>query len=135
MTQLTEQLYSTIVHDFHNGGVKSSYGLNAYTRKALLRSLLSSKACECINCLCDTDNTAQQGVSLDNVSPIRYNSYYNQLTKEEQTMTITYSLWDGAQLLGAGFTANSADEMNKVVADLQKVSKNVVAHMRKVEQN
>jgi hypothetical protein len=25
--------------------------------------------------------------------------------------------------------------MNKVVADLQKVSKNVVAHMRKVEQN
>jgi hypothetical protein len=25
--------------------------------------------------------------------------------------------------------------MNKVVADLQKVSKGVVAHMRKVEQN
>jgi hypothetical protein len=25
--------------------------------------------------------------------------------------------------------------MNKVVTDLQKVSKNVVAHMRKVEQN
>jgi len=50
-------------------------------------------------------------------------------------MTITYSLWDGAQLLGTNFTAKSADEMNKVVADLQKVSKNVVAHMRKVEQN
>ena len=50
-------------------------------------------------------------------------------------MTITYSLWDGAQLLGAGLTANSADEMNKVVKDLQKVSSNVVAHMRKVEQN
>ncbi len=49
-------------------------------------------------------------------------------------MTITYSLWDGAQLLGAGLTANSADEMNKVVADLQKVSINVVAHMRKVTQ-
>ncbi len=49
-------------------------------------------------------------------------------------MTITYSLWDGAQLLGAGLTANSADEMNKVVADLQKVSVNVVAHMRKVSQ-
>jgi hypothetical protein len=47
-------------------------------------------------------------------------------------MTITYSLWDGAQLLGAGLTATSADEMNKVVADLQKVSVNVVAHMRKV---
>jgi hypothetical protein len=50
-------------------------------------------------------------------------------------MTITYSLWDGAQLLGVDFTANSADEMNKVVADLMKVSRNVVAHMRKVEQN
>jgi methyl-accepting chemotaxis protein len=50
-------------------------------------------------------------------------------------MTITYSLWDGNQLLSANMTANSADEMNKVVADLQKVSKNVVAHMRKVTQN
>ena len=134
MTQLTETLYSTIVHDFHNGGVKSSYGLDTYTRKALLRALLYSKGCECINCLCDTDNTAQQGVSLNNVSPIRYNSYYNQLTKEEQTMTITYSLWDGAQFLGF-FTATSADEMNKTVKDLQSISKNVVAHLRKVEQN
>jgi hypothetical protein len=51
MTQLTENLYSTIVHDFHNGGVKSSYGLDTYTRKALLRALLSSKGCQCINCL------------------------------------------------------------------------------------
>lgn len=50
-------------------------------------------------------------------------------------MTITYSLWDGAQLLGVDFTATSADEMNKVVTDLQKVSTNVVAHMRKVTQN
>ena len=50
-------------------------------------------------------------------------------------MTITYSLWDDNQLLSANMTANSADEMNKVVADLQKVSKNVVAHMRKVTQN
>ena len=50
-------------------------------------------------------------------------------------MTITYSLWDGSQLLSANMTANSADEMNKVVTELQKVSKNVVAHMRKVTQN
>jgi len=58
----------------------------------------------------------------------------NQLTKRiENKMTITYSLWDGAQLLGVDFKASSADEMNKVVADLQKVSKGVVAHMRKVE--
>lgn len=47
-------------------------------------------------------------------------------------MTITYSVWDGAQLLGAGLTASSADEVNKVVEDLQKISINVVAHMRKV---
>ena len=57
------------------------------------------------------------------------------LTKEGKKMTITYSLWDGAQLLGVDFKATSADEMNKAVAELQKVSKNVVAHMRKVEQN
>jgi hypothetical protein len=69
---------------------------------------------------------------LGNVSPLGYNINYKQLTKEEKKMTITYSLWDGAQLLGVDFTANSADEMNKVVADLQKVSTNVVAHMRKV---
>ena len=50
-------------------------------------------------------------------------------------LKITYSLWDGAQLLGVDFTATSADEMLKTVAELQKVSKNVVAHMRKVEKN
>jgi hypothetical protein len=48
-------------------------------------------------------------------------------------MTITYSIWDGAQLLGVDFKATSADEMNKVIADLKKVSSSVVAHMRKVE--
>jgi len=69
---------------------------------------------------------------LGNVSPLGYNINYNQLTKEEKKMTITYSLWDGAQLLGVDFTATSADEMNKVVADLQKVSSSVTAHLRKV---
>jgi hypothetical protein len=48
-------------------------------------------------------------------------------------MTITYSLWDGAQLLSANMTATSTDEMLKIVKDLQKVSSNVVAHLRKVE--
>jgi len=51
MTQLTETLFSTIVHDFHNGGVKSSYGLDTYTRKEVLAYLLRSKGCECINCI------------------------------------------------------------------------------------
>ena len=51
MTQLTETLFSTIVHEYHNGGVKSSYGLDTYTRKELLKYLFSSKGCNCINCL------------------------------------------------------------------------------------
>lgn len=74
MTILTEELYSTIVHDFYNGGVKSSYGLNAYTRKALLRDLLSSKACYCINCVCEVTHTDTRGHIPLNVSSIRYNS-------------------------------------------------------------
>ena len=49
-------------------------------------------------------------------------------------MKITYSIWDGSQLLGVNFTASSPEEMNTFVTELQKVSKNVVAHMRKVEQ-
>jgi hypothetical protein len=51
MTQLTETLFSTIVHDYHNGGVKSSYGLDTYTRKEVLTYLIRSKGCECINCI------------------------------------------------------------------------------------
>lgn len=49
-------------------------------------------------------------------------------------MTITYTIWDGSQFLGFQ-TASSADEMTKTVKDLQKISKNVVAHLRKVETN
>ena len=50
-------------------------------------------------------------------------------------MTITYSIWDGPILLGVDFKASSAEEMNNVVTELQKVSKGVVAHMRKVTMN
>lgn len=50
-------------------------------------------------------------------------------------MTITYSIWDGTQLLGTDFKASSPEEMLTFVKELQKVSKNVTAHMRKVEQN
>lgn len=49
-------------------------------------------------------------------------------------MKITYSIWDGAQLLGTNFTASSVEEMETFVGELKKASKNVVAHMRKVEQ-
>lgn len=58
MTQLNETLFSTIVHDFHNGGVKSSYGLSAYDRKAMVKYLISSPACYCINCVCEATHTA-----------------------------------------------------------------------------
>jgi hypothetical protein len=49
-------------------------------------------------------------------------------------MTITYTIWDGVNFLGFQ-TASSVDEMTKTVKDLQKISKNVVAHLRKVETN
>jgi hypothetical protein len=55
MTTLNETLFSTIVHEYHNGGVKSAYGLDTYTRKELLRFLFASKGCNCINCL-DKEN-------------------------------------------------------------------------------
>ena len=51
MTTLNETLFSTIVHEYHNGGVKSSYGLDAYTRKEVLAYLIRSKGCQCINCI------------------------------------------------------------------------------------
>ena len=51
MTTLNETLLSTIIHDYHNGGVKSSYGLDNYTRMELFRYLIRSKGCECINCI------------------------------------------------------------------------------------
>lgn len=130
---LTQTTLDKIVYEYQHGGVKSNHPeLTTYERKALLKHLFSLPA----HCnLCEQGHTHAQACRVDNVSPIRYNSNYNKLTKEEQTMTITYSLWDGAQLLGVDFKASSADEMNKTVAELQKVSKNVVAHMRKVEQN
>ena len=47
-------------------------------------------------------------------------------------MKISYSIWDGSQFLGHQ-TADSAKEMEKTVKDLQKISKNIVTHIRKVE--
>ena len=51
MTQLTESLFSTIVHQYHNGGVESTYGLDAYTRKQVLLYLIRSTQCHCIECI------------------------------------------------------------------------------------
>ena len=51
MTTLNENIFSTIVHEYHNGGVQSSHGLDSYTRMELFKYLIRSKSCECINCI------------------------------------------------------------------------------------
>ena len=48
-------------------------------------------------------------------------------------MTITYSLWQGANLLSVDNKANNADELLKVMADLNKLGKNFTYNVRKVE--
>jgi len=50
-------------------------------------------------------------------------------------MTITYSLWEGSNLLSIDNKANSADELLKVMADLNKLGKNFTYNVRKVEVN
>ena len=46
-------LESRIIHDFNNGGCKSTYGLNVRQRKVLIGILFSANApkCYCIKCL------------------------------------------------------------------------------------
>jgi len=46
-------LESRIIHDFNNGGCKSSYGLSTPQRIALLKILLGGNApkCYCIECI------------------------------------------------------------------------------------
>jgi hypothetical protein len=45
-------LENRILHDWNNGGAKSTYGLSVYQRKALLRILISENPkCFCVNCL------------------------------------------------------------------------------------
>jgi hypothetical protein len=45
-------LENKIIHDFNNGGVTSTYGLNFAQRKALIKILLrENPKCSCVNCL------------------------------------------------------------------------------------
>lgn len=46
-------LENRIVHDFNNGGTKSTYGLSVLQRKALIKILFSANApkCACVICL------------------------------------------------------------------------------------
>ena len=48
-------------------------------------------------------------------------------------MIITYSLWQGSNLLSVDNKANSADELLKVMEDLNKLGKNFTYNVRQVE--
>ena len=61
----------------------------------------------------------------------------NNLTKEGQKMkiTITYSLWQGGNLLSVGNKASSADDLLAVMAELNKLGKGFTYNIREVEVN
>jgi hypothetical protein len=48
-------------------------------------------------------------------------------------MTITYSLWQGSQLLSVDNKANNADEILSVMKDLEKLGKGFTYNVRRVE--
>jgi hypothetical protein len=48
-------------------------------------------------------------------------------------MTITYSLWQGSNLLSINNTANNADEILEVIKDLNKLGKGFSYNVMKVE--
>ena len=66
----------------------------------------------------DTYHTRPLGVSIVYVSPIGYNSNYNKLKKEEQIMTITYSIWQGSTLLSVNNIAHEAKAIDHLIDTL-----------------
>ena len=52
------------------------------------------------------------------VSPMHYNFIHNLLTKEEQTMTITYSIWQGSRLLSIDNVATDIKEIDHLINSL-----------------
>jgi hypothetical protein len=50
-------------------------------------------------------------------------------------MKISYSIWQGANLLSVDNTANNADELLDVMKDLNKLGKGFTYNIRKVEVN
>lgn len=50
---ISANLENRIIHDFNNGGCKSTYGLNVRQRKILIGILFSANApkCECVWCI------------------------------------------------------------------------------------
>jgi len=51
--RISAKLENQIIHDFNNGGCKSSYGLSTPQRIALLKILLGGNApkCYCVECI------------------------------------------------------------------------------------
>ncbi len=51
--QISAELENRIIHDFNNGGCKSTYGLDFGQRKMLIKILFSGLApkCECVVCI------------------------------------------------------------------------------------
>ena len=50
-------------------------------------------------------------------------------------MTITYSLWQGSQLLSVGNKANNPEEILAVIAELNKLGKGFTFNVREVNTN
>lgn len=49
---ISAELENRILHDFNNGGCKTTYGLNTLQRKILINILFSEMPkCNCVNCL------------------------------------------------------------------------------------
>ena len=72
-------------------------------------------------------------MSLYNVSHMRYNFTHNLLTKEEQIMTITYSLWQGSQLLSVNNKASKPEDILAIIEELNKLGKGFTFIVREVE--
>lgn len=49
---ISGELENRIIHDFNNGGCKTTYGLNTKQRMVLINILFSEKPkCECVVCI------------------------------------------------------------------------------------
>jgi len=64
---------------------------------------------------------------------MRYNFTHNLLTKEEQIMTITYSLWQGSQLLSVNNKASKPEDILAIMEELNKLGKGFTFIVREVE--
>ena len=50
--EISGALESRLIHEYNNGGIQSTYGLNAYQRKVLIGYLFrNNPKCYCVKCL------------------------------------------------------------------------------------